>query len=269
MAVNRGKYIIELENVIAGYIVAPPKLRSIFKTKQIVLRDINFRVGTSERVAIVGRSGSGKSTLLKVILGILKPFSGRVLIHGHDIYRLPWRRRVELLRRIGYVPQDPFKSLNPVLKVKSILKEPLEACGFKGNVDEKIRLIVKLVGLPENVVDMYPEELSGGMRQRVLIARALISEPEVLILDEPTSALDVSIQAQVVNLINEIYERLKLSIITVTHDLAIAQYVADRVVVIDNGRIVEEGSLAEILNNPRSNFMKTVISSYPKLHKLE
>ena len=256
--------IIRLENVTAGYLVTPPGFRSIFRSRYIVLRNVNLEISAGERVAIIGRSGSGKTTLLKVILGLLKPFSGRVLVYGEDIYKLPWKRRVRVLKRMGYVPQDPSKSLNPLLKVKTTLKEPFEANSVSDDVEEKIRSVVKLVGLPESVLEMYPEELSGGMKQRVLIARALISEPSVLILDEPTSALDVSVQAQILNLINKIYEKLKLTIITVTHDLAVAQYIADKIAVIENGEIVEEGSLNEILSNPKSSLMRSVVLGYLK-----
>ncbi len=262
MVIKTTDHIIKLENVTAGYLVTPPGIKSLIKTRYIVLKNINLRVSRSERVAIVGESGSGKTTLLRVILGLLKPFIGRVFIHEYDIYKLPWRERVKILRRIGYVPQDPFKSLNPVLRVRDILIEPLEARGIREYVGSKIRSIVKLVGLPESVLDMYPEELSGGMKQRVLIARALVSEPEMLILDEPTSALDVSVQAQIINLINEIYEKFKPAILLVTHDLSIAQYIADRIIVLENKEIVEEGPIDVVLNNPQSRFMKMAISSY-------
>jgi len=255
-------HIIKLENVTVGYLATPPGIKSLIRTRYIVLKNINLRVSRSERVTIVGGSGSGKTTLLRVILGLLKPFTGRVFIHEYDIYRLPWRERVKILRKIGYVPQDPFKSLNPMLRVRDILREPLEARGIRKYEESKIRSLVKLVGLPENVLEMYPEELSGGMRQRALIARALVSEPEVLILDEPTSALDVSVQAQIINLINEIYEKFKPAILLVTHDLSIAQYIADRIVVIENKEIVEEGPVDVVLNNPQSHFMKMAISSY-------
>jgi ABC-type glutathione transport system ATPase component len=266
MVMKNPEYIIKLENVTAGYLITPPGIRSLIKTRYIVLKNINLSVNKSERIAIVGSSGSGKTTLLKVILGLLKPFSGRVFIYEYDIYRLPWRERVKILKKIGYVPQDPFKSLNPMLRVKDILREPLEAHVIRGykesKIESKVKSIVKLVGLPEKVLEMYPEELSGGMRQRVLIARALVSEPEVLILDEPTSALDVSVQAQIINLINDIYEQFKPAILLVTHDLSIAQYIADRIIVIENKEIVEEGLIDNVLSNPQSHFMKMAVSSY-------
>ncbi|MGC8953305.1 MAG: ABC transporter ATP-binding protein [Desulfurococcus sp.] len=253
--------IIRLEDVTAGYVVIKQGIKSIAREKMVVLRNINLRIKDGERVVIIGESGSGKTTLLRVILGLLKPFNGRVFVIGKDIYSLKWRERVKVLRQIGYVSQDPYKALNPSVKVGTILEEPLEALGISER-GSRVKDILRLVNLPENVLNMYPMELSGGMRQRVLIARAIIHDPEVLILDEPTSALDVSMQAQIVNLINEIHRKLELAILTVTHDLGVAQYLADRAVVLYRGEIIEEGDIDSIIKNPRNEYTRLLVSSY-------
>ncbi|MEL9908322.1 MAG: ABC transporter ATP-binding protein [Desulfurococcus sp.] len=253
--------IIRLEDVTAGYVVAKQGIKSLAREKRVVLRNINLRIKDGERVVIIGESGSGKTTLLRVILGLLKPFNGRVFVIGKDIYRLKWRERVKVLRQIGYVPQDPYKALNPSVKVGTILEEPLEALGISER-GSRVKDILRLVNLPENVLNMYPMELSGGMRQRVLIARAIIHDPEVLILDEPTSALDVSMQAQIVNLINEIHRKLELAVLTVTHDLGVAQYLADKAVVLYRGEIIEEGDIDSIIKNPRNEYTRLLVSSY-------
>jgi ABC-type glutathione transport system ATPase component len=254
--------ILELQRVTAGY-KSVKGFKSLIKRVEIVLRDISFTVEKGERVAIIGESGSGKTTILRVILGLLKPISGKVLIYGKDLYSLPSDQRLQILRRIGYVPQDPYKSLNPVLKIKYIVGEPLEAAGVEWRyIGERIREVLKIVGLPQSILNDTAEELSGGMRQRVLIARAIIAEPEILVLDEPTSALDVSIQAQIINLLNSIYNTLKVTMITVTHDLGVAQYLADRLIILKSGKIVEEGSVDEVLRDPKSEYTKSLITSY-------
>jgi len=254
--------ILELQRVTAGY-KSVKGFKSLIKRVEIVLRDISFTVEKGERVAIIGESGSGKTTILRVILGLLKPISGKVLIYGKDLYSLPSDQKLQILRRIGYVPQDPYRSLNPVLKIKYIVGEPLEAAGVEWRyIEEKAREVLKIVGLPQSILNDTAEELSGGMRQRVLIARAIIAEPEILVLDEPTSALDVSIQAQIINLLNSIYNTFKVTMITVTHDLGVAQYLADRLIILKSGKIVEEGSVDGVLRDPKSEYTKSLITSY-------
>lgn len=258
--------ILILRNIVAGYKTSNTSLKSLFKKTIVVLNGIDFEVFPGERVAVVGGSGSGKTTLLRVILGLLKPLHGEVVVFGVPIYRIPWRKRVEVTRKIGYVPQDPYKSLNPILKVKKILAEPLEACGIREEISEKaIEEVLDLVKLPKSVLDMTPGDLSGGMRQRVLIARALVGRPRLLLLDEPTSALDVSIQAQIVNLLNEIYSKLNIAMVTVTHDLSVAQYLADRVVVLREGKVVEEGPFWTVITSPKTDYVKKLVSSYMRL----
>jgi ABC-type glutathione transport system ATPase component len=254
-------YLVKVENVTAGYL-SVKSFSSLTKTFTPVLRDINLSLRDGERVAVIGESGSGKTTLLKVILGLLKPVKGRVLIEGLDIYssRKAWLRAV---KKIGYVPQDPFKALDPRVKIKTSLMEPLETSRYsREEVNRLIKEAVKLVGLPEEVIEYYPSSLSGGMLQRVLIARALINRPKLFLLDEPTSSLDVSTQAQIINLINKIYHNYKMGILLVTHDLAVAQYLAERVIILREGRVIEEGFFEDVILNPRHEYTRLLVKSY-------
>lgn len=253
--------VVELSGVTAGYLTAARGWRSLKKRMNLVLNNVSLRVSNGERVAIIGESGSGKSTLLKVVLGLLKPVRGKVVVLGREIYFILWGERIKVLRDVGYVPQDPYKALNPSLRVRYSLMEPLEALNFQ-NPEERIVEVLKLVQLSEEVMDYYPMDLSGGMRQRVLIARAVVHDPEILVLDEPTSALDVSIQAQIINLINDLHKKLNLTVIVVTHDLGVAQYLADRVVILYKGEVVEEGLFDDVLHNPENDYTKLLIRSY-------
>lgn len=258
-----GNVIALLKDVVAGYQTTGRGWRSLFKHVNVVLRGVNLRVYDGERVAIIGESGSGKTTLLKVVLGLLKPVKGSVEVLGKDIYKLPWRERVNVLKQVGYVPQDPYKALNPKLRVRTILSEPLESAKAKPEeVEGRVREVAKMVQLSDKILDKYPGELSGGMMQRVLIARSIIHDPEILILDEPTSALDVSIQAQIIELINNIHKKLELAILTVTHDLGVAQYLSDRAVILYKGGVIEEGYIDDIITRPKHEYTNLLIASY-------
>ena len=254
--------VIEIKDLVAGYYVAKG-LKSLFRKFTPILKNISLTIYRGERVAIIGESGAGKTTLIKIILGLLKPEQGEVKILGLKPYNLKGNKKKLLARKIGYVPQDPSRSLNPRLKVKKILYEPLEAMGIdKEEAEKRIIQSLKYVHLHEAVLDYYPDQLSGGMMQRVLIARALVHQPEILILDEPTSALDVSIQAQIINIINEVYEKLKPTMLTVTHDIPVAQYLAEKAIILNNGEIIEQAPFDEIINNPKHPYTRTLIQSY-------
>lgn len=260
--------VLRLENVTAGYRTSTLSLGLLARRYNIVLRNVNLAISSGERVAIVGESGAGKTTLAKVVLGLLKPLKGEVYLLGKPLYKLSWRARVKLLRNIGYVPQDPYKALNPSLKVIQILMEQLEALKLSSeSALTRIQEVLDLVKLPKSVLDKTPTDLSGGMRQRVLIARALVGRPCILLLDEPTSSLDVSIQAQIINLLNDVQRRLGITMITISHDLSVVQYLADRLIVLKNGQVVEDGMLDELIASPRSNYFKTIKAEYDELTK--
>lgn len=253
--------IVKFEGVTAGYNIVQPGLKSLRKAVKVVLKDINLEIRDEERVVVIGESGSGKSTLLKVAMGLLPPLRGKVYLLGKDLYRLGGSERKRVLSQIGFVPQDPYRALDPSLKVKHALREPLEALKFP-EPEKRIREVMKLVHLPEEVLEYYPADLSGGMRQRVLIARAIVHDPEILFLDEPTSALDVSLQSQIINLILELYSKLRFTLVTVTHDLGVAQYLGDRAIILYRGEIVEEGPFIDILRAPRASYTEVLLKSY-------
>ncbi|MCX7641668.1 MAG: ATP-binding cassette domain-containing protein [Elusimicrobiales bacterium] len=230
--------MIEIKNLSVKY-------KSFF-----ALKNINLKFENGEKVGVVGQSGSGKTTLCRVIAGIEKNFIGEV----------NW---VDSKSRIQFIFQDPSSSLNPRMKVFDIVTEPL----FINNIKDKNQAknmfdgVMKEVGLVPEVGNKYPHELSGGQRQRVSIARAIIIKPDVLICDEPISSLDISLAAQILNLIDNIYKRHKFTLIFVSHDISSVYYLTDRIVVLLNGHIVEEGVTEKIIENPLHPYTKLLISS--------
>jgi peptide/nickel transport system ATP-binding protein len=244
--------------------------------------DLAIRRGQrGECVALVGESGSGKSTVAKLILGLDKPTAGAIRLGGFESHRLTKRERRRRAARIQVVFQDPYASLDPQFTVARTLAEPLvihraradgrgvaDGGGRVGNRaraarQARIKELIGLVGLPESVLGRYPNELSGGQRQRVAIARALALEPDVLLLDEAVSALDVIVQAQVLDTLRGLRRRLGLSMLFITHDLAVVSEIADRVAVIKNGRIVELGPVAEVFERPSHPYTRELLAAVP------
>jgi len=232
----------------------------------IAVDNASFRIGAGESLGLVGESGSGKSTLSKAILRLLPISSGRIAFAGRDdIAQLrekalkPWRRRIQM------VFQDPYASLNPRRTVFDILDTVLRVHEVKDKAERARRIAAMLdrVGLPANAGKRYPNEFSGGQRQRIGIARALILKPELVVCDEPVSALDVSIQAQILNLLIELKEEFGLSYLFISHDLAVVRYIADRVMVMNQGKIVESGDHEEIWRSPRHPYTQSLIEAIP------
>ncbi|NOY65731.1 MAG: ABC transporter ATP-binding protein, partial [Nitrospirae bacterium] len=216
----------------------------IFRKGQIVaaLKDVNISIQERTVFAVVGESGSGKSTLARVILRLIKPTGGRVFFRDKDVFSLKGDELKNYRRSVQIIFQDPFASLNPRMSVYSIISEPLKIHGLvsKDRLKNRVIELLELVGLKEEHMDRYPHQFSGGQRQRISIARALALSPELIIADEPLSSLDVSIQAQILNLMNELRERENLTYLFISHDLNVVNYFADRVAVMYLGRIVEE-----------------------------
>jgi oligopeptide/dipeptide ABC transporter ATP-binding protein len=228
--------------------------------------DVSFAIRRGEVLGLVGESGSGKSTIGRTILRLWEPTSGTIRFDGQDITRLSRRQLKPLRRRMQLVFQDPFGSLNPRMTVEAILATPLiihEARLSAGERRERIAGALAKVGLARHYAGRFPHEFSGGQRQRIGIARALMVEPLFLVADEPVSALDVSIQAQIVNLLLRLKDELGLTILFITHDLAVVAHSADRIAVMYLGRIVELAPTRELFGNPRHPYTEALLSAAP------
>ena len=244
----------------------------VFGTEVVrAVDDVSLSIGRGEIVGLVGESGCGKSTLAKALLGLGAFEAGRMAFDGSDL-RVPLARRPrDLLRRIQYVFQDPLGALDPRRPVLYQVAEPLHVHGRAkgGDAVRRARSVLRDVSLGPEVEPKFPHELSGGQRQRVVIARALVLEPELLICDEPVSALDVSIQAQVINLLRDLRDRHGLTILFISHDLAVVRHLSDRVVVMYLGRFCEVGPAERVFTAPRHPYTKALISAIPPAHPRE
>ncbi len=242
------------------------EIKKLFKPTILLkaLSDINFQVSSNETLGIVGESGCGKSTLAKVLTQLESPSEGSIEISGMDIKKLNPK---EFHSTIQMVFQDPYQSLNPRKKAFDIIADPLRINTDKNESEIKELVIdmMKKVGLREEFKERYPHHFSGGQRQRLGIARALMLRPKLLILDEPVSALDVSIQAQVLNLLLELQTEFSLSYLFITHDLSVVEHISDRILVMYLGRIVEYGHRSEIFQNPKHPYTKLLLESAPKV----
>lgn len=227
--------------------------------------DVTFDVRTGTTLALVGESGSGKSTVANMILNLLDPTSGKVLFKGEDLSTLDSKRLFEMRRKLQVVFQNPYGSLDSTYSIYRIVEEPLRVHGI-GSRKERTAKIVDLldrVALPRSVMRRYPNELSGGQRQRVAVARALALDPEVVVLDEAVSALDVLVQDQILQLLNQLQADLGLTYLFITHDLAVVRLLADDVVVMEQGRIVEKATADELFSNPQEKYTRELIDAVP------
>jgi len=230
-----------------------------------ILHDISFDVGRGEVVGLVGESGSGKTTIGRSVLRLIEPSAGSVVFDGRDLVTLPTGEMRRMRRRLQYVFQDPFASLSPRMTIGEILTEGLDIQGIGTRRErlERARRALGEVELPADALDRYAHEFSGGQRQRIGIARALTLQPEFLVADEPVSALDVSIQAQVVNLMRGLQARLGLTMLFISHDLAVVEYVCDRVIVLYLGRIMEIAPSAALYATPQHPYTRALLSAIP------
>ncbi|MGW4488602.1 ABC transporter ATP-binding protein [Amycolatopsis sp. NPDC004368] len=226
--------------------------------------DLSIRRG--ETYGLVGESGCGKSTLGRAILRLNEPTAGKVVFDGTDVAHLKGEKLRKARRRMQMIFQDPMSSLDPRQPVESILLEGMKAHGLakdKAATDQRLRELLGAVGLPETALRKYPHEFSGGQRQRIGIARALAVEPDLIVADEPVSALDVSVQAQVVNLLEDLQNELGLTYVVIAHDLAVVRHISDRIGVMYLGALVEETTSAELYENPLHPYTRALLSAIP------
>ncbi|GAB3133534.1 ABC transporter ATP-binding protein [Microbispora hainanensis] len=230
-----------------------------------VLTDVSVAVTPGRSLALVGESGAGKTTLLRLLLGLARPTSGQVLYEGKELAPRDRARMREFRRGVQTVFQDPYSSLDPRQRVGRIVSEPLRSLGLRQDMAARVAEALRSVGLPEDAASRYPQEFSGGQRQRIAIARAIVCEPRVLLADEPVSALDVSTRVRVVDLLQELRETRALTVVMVSHDLAVVAALCQEVAVLERGRIVERGDTAQVLGAPRHPYTRRLIDSVPRL----
>lgn len=226
---------------------------------------VSFSIGRGETVGLVGESGCGKSTVARMVMRLIEPTSGSITFDGTDLTALNPRQVKPFRKRIQLVFQDPFSSLDPRMKVGDSIAEPLTAQGLMTGADKRLRVseLMELVGLSAKDVGKYPHQFSGGQAQRIGIARALATEPDLIVCDEAVSSLDVSVQAQVLNLLRRLQSELGLSYLFIAHDLNVVRYLSDRVYVMYLGRMVEVGAAEEIMARPKHPYTEALVSSIP------
>ncbi|QRM40804.1 ABC transporter ATP-binding protein [Rhizobium rhizogenes] len=234
-------------------------------TRTSVLQDISFEIGRGEVVGLVGESGSGKTTIGRSVLRLIEPSAGSVRFDGIDLTTLSASAMRRVRPRMQYIFQDPFASLSPRMTIGEILTEGLTIQGIGTSKErlDRARTALEQVDLPADAIHRYAHEFSGGQRQRIGIARALTLAPDFLVADEPVSALDVSIQAQVINLLRDLQQRLGLTMLFISHDLAVVEYICDRIIVLYLGRIMEIAPSSELYVSPLHPYTRALLSAIP------
>ncbi|MEL6808834.1 MAG: oligopeptide/dipeptide ABC transporter ATP-binding protein [Pseudomonadota bacterium] len=260
--------LVSVRNLTRIFDVSKPWLNRVIERRPRALltavSDVSFEIEERTVYALVGESGSGKSTIGKMLVGLLGPSEGVVDIRGIDLARETDADKIDAVRAdIQMIFQDPFASLNPRWRVRDIIVEPVAARG--GETAGLAERLLEQVGLSARDAGKFPHEFSGGQRQRICIARALASEPKLIVCDEPTSALDVSVQAQVLNLMSDLKDEFGLTYLFISHDLTVVQHMADRIGVLYLGRLVEEAAPSELFETPKHPYTQMLLAAAPKL----
>lgn len=254
---------------MADTLLEVKNLTKFFNTPKGLLHavdDVSFSIERGKTLGVVGESGCGKSTTGRAILRLHEPTSGEVLFEGKDITKLNGSQMREMRKEMQMIFQDPFASLNPRKTVSQIIGEPFrlhKTFKTKAEREERVRELMDVVGLAPRLINSYPHELDGGRRQRIGIARALALNPKFIVCDEPVSALDVSIQAQILNLLKELQDKLGLTYIFITHDLSVVNYFSDEILVMYLGKVVEHASSEELFDHPTHPYTKALLSAIP------
>ena len=268
MGVSRDEYLLEAKGIKKWF----PIGKNIFKKnvdKHVKAVDgIDISIKRGETLGIVGESGCGKSTLGRALLKLIEPTDGTIIFDGKDITNLPEKKLKNFKQNAQIIFQDPYASLNPRMVVSDIIAEPMDIQKTYETKKERLSRVLKLMeicGLNRKFINRYPHEFSGGQRQRIGIARALSLKPKFIVCDEPVSALDVSIQSQIINLLMEIQSEYDISLLFISHDLSVVEYISDRVAVMYLGKIVEHTKAKEMFNNPVHPYTKALIQSIPAI----
>ena len=253
-----GQTVLEVDDVVVNFDTEGGRITAV--------DGVSLRLATGETLGLVGESGCGKSTLARAIMQLVPMTRGTVRLEDTDLGSLPRRELRRMRHRIQMVFQDPRGSLDPRMNVSTLIGEPLRvhAIGDRASRARAVADAMELVGLPAAVADRLPSELSGGQQQRVGIARAIVTDPAVLVCDEPVSALDVSIQAQIINVLDELRDELDLAMLFIAHDLSVVRHLSDRVAVMYLGQLVETGTASEVFSEPRHPYTQGLISSVPR-----
>lgn len=257
--------IIELEDIVVQF---PSRDGSLFNRKKFTAVDgVSLKIHAGETVGLVGQSGCGKSTLANVIIGLQKPTAGVVKFNGLQMKYGSTEARRQFGRQVSVIFQDPATALNPRMRVLDILRDPMDIHNVlePSEREKRVYELLNRVGLPRSAALVEPTRLSGGQKQRVAIARALALNPKLIVADEPTSALDVSVRAQVLNLLADLKKELNLSMVFISHDLQTVRQVSDRIVVMNGGKIVEQGSAAEVFEQPTQEYTRILLNAAPSL----
>ncbi len=270
---------------MSNKILSVKQLRKHFSVKNVwgtdialvkALDGVDLEIEKGKTFGVVGESGCGKTTLMRTLLRLVEPTSGSVVLSeeltegkfsSNNLEELTSEELRSFRRKIGVVFQDPMGALNPRMLIKDIVSEPLVIHGKTDKVRERVIELLNDVGLGEEHLYRYPHEFSGGQRQRIVIARALALEPKILVLDEPTSALDVSVQAQILNLLNDLQDKFNLTYIFISHDLSVIEYMCDRLAVMYLGKIVEEANTEDLFSTPYHPYTKALLSATPSFEK--
>jgi len=260
--------LVSVKNLSRVFDVSKPWLNRVIEREPkaflTAVSEVDFEVELQTTYALVGESGSGKSTIGRMLVGLLNPSEGNVEIEGVDLANETDAAKVDAIRSdIQMIFQDPYASLNPRWRVRDIIVEPVAARG--GKTEGLAERLLEQVGLSVKDAGKFPHEFSGGQRQRICIARALASEPRLIVCDEPTSALDVSVQSQVLNLMSDLKDNFGLTYVLITHDLTVVQHMADRIGVLYLGRLVEEGAPDELFERPKHPYTQMLLEAAPRM----